>query len=763
MKKKLPELNLIMVIGLLVVPILLLGWLFVNESNKAIGFAQQELLGTSFMERFMPIYGKVASQEPITTSDKFMLAALKRDFGSSLDVSFEIDQVLTEINAANINRVKAIEASRQLITNVANHSSLILDPDIDTYYLVDALVLRVPELLNLGSDMAANLDFQKSSNEAAQNSDRNLLKIGQFTAALKGLHQSMNTAMQGNKDGNLKFKVASENIIFQARADDFSTALDFKSKNILAPKTVEANAITAFKDFLKNTELFWQKTKVQLDSLLQKRLDEFAHWLYLSISISILLTLAALSMSLQILKKLVHRLDDKIIFLAHHDPMTRLKNRAAFSAEMHEILNAAFQNNEKLALHLIDLDLFKSINDNLGHHAGDVVLKTLANRLCESCRPNDVIGRLGGDEFVILQRNVTSVPMAEAFADRIVVAMRKPITLENQHINISISMGVALSPSHGRKVDVLLAHADMALYAAKAAGRDQYLMFNEDLERAIKRRRVLEEEVKHAAHEQLFTLNYQAQYNSAGTEIRGFEALLRLRTRDGVEVPPSEFIPIAEQLGLITQIGTWVIDQACRAAMAWPDNISIAVNLSPMQFACGGISQTISDALKVTGLKPNRLEVEITEGLLMQNTQEVLNELNCIRALGVSIAMDDFGAGYSSLSYLWRFPFDKIKVDRSFVQALEKNDMNAQNVLGTIVVLGHSLNMIVTVEGVETAEQAQFVSAMKCDEVQGFFYSRPIPQQDLASLILKSFLQANEEKPTFETKPSPEAKLRLVQ
>ncbi len=757
MKKKLPEHKLIAVISLLVVPILLLGWLFVNESNKSIGFARQKLQGTSFLERFMPLYGKIASQEPITAADKFLLATLKRDFGPSLDISFEIDQVLTEINAATVNRVKAMQVSRQLMTNVANHSSLILDPDIDTYYLVDALVLRVPELLNLGSDMAANLDYQKSSNEAAQNFDRNFLKVGQFNAALKGLHQSMNAAMQGNKDGNLKFKVASENVMFQVRADDFISALDVSSKNILAPKAVEAGAIATFKGFLKNAEYFSQNTNLQLNSLLQKRLDEFVRWLYLSISISVLLTLAALSMSLTILKKLVHGLDDKIIFLAHHDPMTRLKNRAAFTAEMHKILNAAFQNNEKLALHLIDLDKFKSINDNLGHHAGDVVLKTLANRLVESSRPNDLIGRLGGDEFVILQRNVTSVRMAEAFADRIVVAMRRPVTLENQHVNISISMGVALSPSHGRKVDVLMAHADMALYAAKAAGRDQYLMFNVDLERAIKRRRALEEEVKHAAHEELFTINYQAQYNSAGTQILGFEALLRLRTRDGVEVPPSEFIPIAEQLGLITQIGTWVIGQACRVAMAWPDTISVAVNLSPMQFASGGIAQTISDALKITGLKPNRLEVEITEGLLMQNTQDVLNELNSIRALGVSIAMDDFGAGYSSLSYLWRFPFDKIKIDRSFVQAFEKNDMNAQNVLGTIVVLGHSLNMSVTVEGVETAAQAQFVRALNCDQVQGFFFSRPLPQQDLATLILKSFLQANEEKPTSESK------LRLVQ
>ena len=757
MKKKLPELNLLGVIGLLLVPILLLGWLFFNESKKSITFAEQELRGIQFLEKFMPIFNKIVAESPITAEDRTSLVNLKAELGQNLYVSFELDRVLTAISEDSISRTKAIENSRQLIAKVADNSNLILDPDLDTYYLVDATVSRVPELLTLASDITANLNLQTHSNEAAQNFDRNLLKVGQFNAALKGLHQAMNSAILGNKDGNLKFKIASENVMFQTKASGFIQALDINAKDTLAPKIVEARAPAVFALFLKNTTAFWHKSNVQLKIMVQSRMNEFARWLYLAIGISALLTMAALSMSIAILKKLVHRLDDKIIFLAHHDPMTRLKNRAAFNAEAHEILDTACERGEKVALHLIDLDKFKSINDNFGHQTGDHVLKTLANRLVENCRPNDLIGRLGGDEFVILQRFVTNPARAERLSNRLVTAMRQPMTSNNQPINISISVGVAVSPSHGKGVETLMAHADMALYAAKAAGRDQFLIFNAALERDIKSRRALEEEIKHAAREELFTLNYQAQYNSAGTEIRGFEALLRLRGRDGVVHSPASFIPVAEQLGLITQIGAWVIAQACQAATSWPENITIAVNLSPLQFAAGGIAQTIAEVLKRTGLKPHRLEVEITEGLLMQNTEEVLAELKSIRALGVSIAMDDFGAGYSSLSYLWRFPFNKIKIDRSFVKALEKDDLNAQNVLRTIVVLGHSLKMVVTAEGVETVAQAEFIRELKCDQIQGFLYSRPMPEHDLAGLILKSFVKSSEQK------LQPEPKLRLVQ
>ncbi len=757
MKKKLPELNLLGVIGLLLVPILLLGWLFFNESNKSITFAQQELRGIQFLEKFMPIFNKIAAERPITADDKASLVKLKAELGQNLYVSFELDRVLTAISEDSINRMKAIDSSRQLIASIADHSNLVLDPDLDTYYLVDATVLRVPELLTLASDITANLNLQTHSSEAAQNFDRNLLKVGQFNAALKGLHQSMNSAMLGNKDGNLKFKIASENVMYQNQANDFIRALDINAKDTLAPKLVEARAPAEFSTFINNTITFWHQSNVQLKSMLQSRLDEFARWLYMAIGISVLLTLAALSMSIAILKKLVHRLDDKIIFLAHHDPMTRLKNRAAFNAEAHEILDAANERGEKVALHLIDLDKFKSINDNYGHQTGDLVLKTLAARLLENSRPADLIGRLGGDEFVILQRHVTTPEIAESLSNRLVMAMRQPMVGNHQPINFSISVGVAVCPSHGKGVETLMAHADMALYAAKAAGRDQFLIFNSVLEHDIKTRRVLEEEVKHAAREELFTLNYQAQYNSAGTEIRGFEALLRLRGRDGANHSPTSFIPVAEQLGLITRIGAWVIMQACQAATAWPENITIAVNLSPLQFAAGGIAHTIADALEKTGLKPHRLEVEITEGLLMQNTEEVLAELKSIRALGVSIAMDDFGAGYSSLSYLWCFPFNKIKIDRSFVKALEKDDLNAQNVLRTIVVLGHSLKMLVTAEGVETVAQAEFIRELKCDQIQGFLFSRPIPEHDLPALILQSFLNSGEHKLHAEPK------LRLVQ
>jgi EAL domain-containing protein (putative c-di-GMP-specific phosphodiesterase class I) len=237
-------------------------------------------------------------------------------------------------------------------------------------------------------------------------------------------------------------------------------------------------------------------------------------------------------------------------------------------------------------------------------------------------------------------------------------------------------------------------------------------------------------------------LAYQPQFDSAGVVIQGFEALLRLRSSTGQNISPAVFIPVAEQLGLIQEIGTWVLNRACEVASHWPDTISLAVNLSPLQFTTRGMSEIIERALKNSNLKPSRLQVEITEGILMENTEPVLAELAAIRALGVSIVMDDFGTGYSSLGYLWRFPFDKIKIDRSFISALEKDEAGARNILRTIVSLGHSLAMKVTAEGVETDAQADFMSDLKCDEIQGFLYGRPAPEEELPNIILTSFQKA---------------------
>jgi diguanylate cyclase (GGDEF)-like protein len=756
MNKKFAETKLIAVVALLLIPIFLLGWLFVNESNKSIAFARKELLGTAFLEKFMPIYGKLVSNKPITAEDRAILANIQNDFGKSLNLSFEIDKVLSEINSPGYNRVETVEVAKHLISSLADHSNLILDPDLDTYYLMDATVLRVPELLELSSELVLKAGASIGDVQTAQGYELNLLRVGQFHETLKGLHQSMNSAITGNKDGALKFKVASESIIYQAKATEYLTLLDVNAKQMFTPSQVQARAAAQLNDFTSQSLNFWQKVTGELNALLQHRLNEFLNWLYMGIGISILFTLAAISLSMALLKKLVHKLDDKIVFLAHHDPMTRLMNRTAFNEAMHSILDLTHEKAETIAVHLIDLDKFKSINDTHGHHAGDAVLKVLANRLMENSRPEDLIGRLGGDEFVVLQRNAGTEEKAQAFANRLVGAMNEPISIDSHNLQTSISVGVALSPIHGKGAEALMVHADMALYSAKAAGRNQSVMFNSNLAAEIKARRELETEIKHAADNNLFTLNYQAQFNSTGTEIRGFEALLRLRSRGGSNISPAIFIPVAEQMGLITKIGAWVLTESCKAAINWPEHIKVAVNLSPLQFTAGGIAKSIAKVLQETGLKPSRLEVEITEGLLMKNTEDVLAELKAIRALGVSIAMDDFGAGYSSLSYLWRFPFDKIKIDRSFVKALDQNDSNAQNVLRTIVVLGHSLEMVVTAEGVETNEQANFIRELKCDQIQGFLYSRPIPEQDLAALILKSFLDAAE-------KPVPsEVKLRLA-
>jgi diguanylate cyclase (GGDEF)-like protein len=753
MKKKLPEFNLIAVVGLLLIPIFLLGWLFVNESNKSIAFARQELLGTAFLEKFMPIYAKLAVEEPITAEDRKRVAELQTQFGRKLNISPEIAKLDSVFNPSNFDSAFALKTSRQLISIVGDKSNLILDPDLDSYYLMDSTILRIPELLNIASELTNPLRSFSITSIPMSDNELYLLHAGQFQETLSGLRYSLQSAISGNKNGKLKLRISNASAVYQAQAHEFTGALDANKNSLL----VHTDATKMqMKSFARNTIEFWQGATSELNQLLQHRINILQNWLYMGVGISIVLTLAAISCAIAVFKKLIHRLDDKIVFLAHHDPMTRLMNRSAFNAAMTQALAEANNTGEKIALHLVDLDKFKAINDNFGHHVGDAVLKVLADRLLENSRPSDLIGRLGGDEFVLLQRNISSDEKADAFSKRLVRAMQTPIEIENQVLKTSISVGVAVCPTHGTDDAKLMVHADMALYAAKAAGRNQAMMFNSTLEEEIKLRRLLETEIKHAADESLFTLNYQAQYNSSGTEIRGFEALLRLRGRTGENISPKVFIPIAEQLGLINKIGAWVIEQACQTATAWPDKIGIAVNLSPLQFSAGGIAKIIAEALHKTGLKPSRLEVEITEGLLMQNTEEVLTELKAIRALGVSIAMDDFGAGYSSLSYLWRFPFDKIKIDRSFVKALEENETNAKSVLRTIVVLGHSLEMIVTAEGVETDAQADFIRELNCDQIQGFLYSRPIPEQELPALILKNFLKVS------DTEKKPRKKLQLV-
>jgi diguanylate cyclase (GGDEF)-like protein len=398
-----------------------------------------------------------------------------------------------------------------------------------------------------------------------------------------------------------------------------------------------------------------------------------------------------------------------------------------------------------VAVHFLDLDRFKRINDSLGHDGGDSLLKTVAERLRAVIRINDVVARLGGDEFVVLQTGVAGKNDADGFARRILSAVTAPMTLKDRPFVATVSVGVASAPAR------LLKSADLALYKAKADGRNCIRFFAPEMDTALQARFELERVIRDAVLHDRFELHYQPLFEITERHLIGFEALIRLPAGDGTLIAPLVFIPVAEELGLIDEIGAWVLREACSTAATWPEHLTVAVNLSPAQFLAGSISDIVAAALKEAGLPPRRLELEITETLLLGNSEAIMAELKTLKTMGVAIVMDDFGTGYSSLSYLWRFPFDKIKIDRSFIselreppadteeatatsEALRASARNAAIIVRTIIGLGANLGIATLAEGVETAEQFVRIRQKGCTEVQGYFLSRPRPANEIEAL-----------------------------
>jgi diguanylate cyclase (GGDEF)-like protein len=431
--------------------------------------------------------------------------------------------------------------------------------------------------------------------------------------------------------------------------------------------------------------------------------------------------------------------DRRIRFLAHHDALTGLANRAQLIEKLENALAILPLRGGCLAVHFIDLDHFKEVNDTLGHDGGDFLLKTVADRLRAVTRADDIVARLGGDEFVVVQTTIKGKDQVEDFARRLTSAVTAPMTLKEQEIVATVSVGVALAPADGTNPERLLKSADLALYKSKADGRNCTCFFEPKMDTALQARIELEKALRDAVQNERFILHYQPLFEVSCQRLIGFEALIRLPSDDGTLIPPMTFIPIAEDLRLIGKIGAWVLREACKAAASWPEPLTVAVNLSPAQFELCSISTIVASALKETGLAPCRLELEITETLLLGNSDAVMAELLSLKAMGIAIVMDDFGTGYSSLSYLWRFPFDKIKIDRSFMQGFDAAGRDAETVVKTIIALGRELDMRVTVEGVETAKQAAFLDGADADQVQGFFFGRPVVASEVRAIILKDF------------------------
>jgi diguanylate cyclase (GGDEF)-like protein len=440
---------------------------------------------------------------------------------------------------------------------------------------------------------------------------------------------------------------------------------------------------------------------------------------------------------------------DRIRYLARHDPLTDLPNRAHFSEELDNI-DACIARGERWTLLYFDLDYFKTVNDTLGHGVGDAVLTEVAARLKANCRDQDIVARLGGDEFALLVRSLDRPDDCAAVAQRIIDAMEQPILVDGHEVSIGVSIGIAVAPDDGSNAETLMHNADLALYRAKAEGRGNFQYFEAGMNAALQERRFMETGVRAALALKQFQLVYQPLIRLEDNSISSFEALLRWNHPARGLIPPDHFIPIAEEIGVMVPIGQWVLREACRTASKWPAGIRVSVNLSPAQFKARDLVSQVISALAESGLPGNRLELEITESLLLAETELTLQTLHKLRDLGVRVSMDDFGTGYSSLSYLRSFPFDKIKIDRSFVADLASHADN-QAIVGAVISLGDSLGMATTVEGVETDEELSIIRAHGCQEVQGFLFSPPVSAIGATQLIAKFAkeigVQRSEEKP----------------
>ncbi|MGA3002334.1 MAG: EAL domain-containing protein [Acetobacteraceae bacterium] len=456
-----------------------------------------------------------------------------------------------------------------------------------------------------------------------------------------------------------------------------------------------------------------------------------------SVTIAVVLV-ATLALILFVALRQRGRAEDLIRFLARHDALTKLPNRVLFRENLRDVLAQA-RPGEHQALLYLDLDRFKAVNDTLGHPLGDALLQAVAARLTQCTRGSDTVARLGGDEFAVIQAPIGRPAEAADFAERLFAVLDAPFDVQGHQIVIGTSIGIAFSPQDGTDPDQLMKSADLALFRAKQDGRGVYRLFHTEMDAQMQERRVLEFDLRGALAGGQLELFYQPLIGLRGLRNAlagpiGCEALLRWRHPTKGLIPPEQFIPLAEEIGAIIPIGEWILRTACRAAAHWPDGMKVAVNLSAVQFKSGNLVAAMSAALAESGLEPARLELEVTETVLLRDTASTLATLHEFHALGCVIAMDDFGTGYSSLSYLHRFPFDRIKIDQSFVRELGKR-RDCDAIVRAAIALGRELGMAITAEGVETKEQLHILVLAGCTAVQGYLFGRPVPEAAIADLL----------------------------
>ena len=461
-------------------------------------------------------------------------------------------------------------------------------------------------------------------------------------------------------------------------------------------------------------------------------------WLHrLMLAVTPGLLVLGIMLSLRILRQR-KRAEDRVNHMAFHDELTSLPNRLMLSQRLDQALSRHRRTGTQLAILFMDLDRFKVINDSLGHEIGDVLLRQVADRLRAQSREGDTVARVGGDEFVVLIENPETPTDISARAQRLVEQLSAPYVLGDKDCHVSVSIGISVFPADGSDSQALLKAADMAMYRAKDTGRDNYLFYSRSMNVHTVERLALESDLRHALERNEFLLHYQPKVEIATGLITGVEALLRWNHPLRGLVSPMEFIPLAEETGLIVPIGEWVLATACARTKAWQDQglskLDVAVNLSARQFADPMLLPKLTRIIRASGLDPSSLELEITESLVMSHGAGAVAVLQKLKSVGVRIAIDDFGTGYSSLAYLKRFPIDTIKVDRSFIRDIPA-DSDDKKITRAIIAMAHSLRLKVVAEGVETADQLKFLRSHCCDAVQGYFLHRPLPEAEVAGVL----------------------------
>jgi diguanylate cyclase (GGDEF)-like protein len=436
------------------------------------------------------------------------------------------------------------------------------------------------------------------------------------------------------------------------------------------------------------------------------------------------------------------KVEKTLSFVTNHDALTKLPNRAIFASQLDECLKQAERRNEHTTILDIEIDRFRELHEQFDRTSIDTILLEFSSRLQALAGPLGISARLNDSEFAVLKASVHDAMEAAQFARAALQTLTQPVTIYDRSISLNINIGLALAPTDGRTAAELMKSADVALMSSKTAGRNSYRFFDSDTETSLRKRRAIESAVKEACEQKLFELYYQPVFELRSNRLAGFEALLRLNHPQHGPISPADFISVAENIGLIGDIGAWTLETACQTASQWPDPLKIAVNLSPLQFRNGSMIAFARRSLEQARFPAYRLELEVTEGLLLEDAEYVREQLRALQETGVGIVLDDFGAGYSSLGYLWQFPFNKLKIDQSFVRAMDSKS-NVRNILRAIIGLGRSLNLPITAEGVETAGQAEYLRSLDCTEAQGYHFGKPVPATEVAAIILRNFTETS--------------------